>query len=107
MFWFFDCKACGILASRPGIEPAAPAMEGEVLTTGPPEKCPHYSLIWPRQLGTTVVVTLGAAAVYELGRGRVFRASTGRRAWCTASWQQQLLDFGVRRGRFKVMGMEG
>ena len=47
MFWFFDCKACGILASWPGIEPAAPAMEGEVLTTGPPGKCPHYSLIGP------------------------------------------------------------
>ena len=35
---FFGRKACGILAPRPGIEPAALAMEGEVLTTGPPGK---------------------------------------------------------------------
>ena len=36
MFWFFGPKACGILAPRPGIEPIPPALEGEVLTTGPP-----------------------------------------------------------------------
>ena len=37
-FWFFGCEACGILAPWPGIEPAPPALEGEVLTAGPPEK---------------------------------------------------------------------
>ena len=37
-FWFFGCKVCGILAPRPGIEPTAPALAGEVLTTGPPGK---------------------------------------------------------------------
>ena len=31
-------KACGILVSRPGIEPAPPALEGRFLTTGPPGK---------------------------------------------------------------------
>ena len=40
MFWFFGCKACGILAPRPGIEPASPALESEVLTPGPPRKSP-------------------------------------------------------------------
>ena len=30
--------ACGILARQPGIEPATPTLEGEVLTTGPPGK---------------------------------------------------------------------
>ena len=30
MFWFFGRQACGILAPRPGIEPAPPALEGEV-----------------------------------------------------------------------------
>ena len=39
---FFDHEACGILAPRPGIQPAPPALEGEVLTTGPPGK----SLEW-------------------------------------------------------------
>ena len=38
MFWFFGHEACGILAPQPGIEPAPPALEGEVLTTGPPGK---------------------------------------------------------------------
>ena len=38
MFWFFGCEACGILAPQPGIEPTPPALEGEVLTTGPPGK---------------------------------------------------------------------
>ena len=38
MFCFFGCEACGILAPGPGIEPAPPALEGEVLTTGPPGK---------------------------------------------------------------------
>ena len=40
MFWLVGCKACGILAPRPGIEPSPPALEGEVLTTGPPGKSP-------------------------------------------------------------------
>ena len=38
MFWFFGNEAGGILASGPGIEPAPPALEGEVLTTGLPGK---------------------------------------------------------------------
>ena len=36
MFWFFGLEAHGILASQPGIEPRTPALEGKVLTTGPP-----------------------------------------------------------------------
>ena len=38
MFWFFGCEACGILAPKPGTEPASPALKGDVLTTGPPGK---------------------------------------------------------------------
>ena len=30
--------ACGILVPQPGIEPMSPALEGRVLTTGPPGK---------------------------------------------------------------------
>ena len=40
MFCFFGHEACGILAPWPVIEPAPPALEGEVLTTGPPGKTP-------------------------------------------------------------------
>ena len=38
IFWSLGRKACGILAPRPGIEPAPLALEGEVLTTGLPGK---------------------------------------------------------------------
>ena len=38
VFFFFCCEACGILALQAGIEPTPPALEGEVLTIGPPEK---------------------------------------------------------------------
>ena len=46
MFWFFGRQACGISAPRPGMEPAPPALEGEVLTTGPPGKSPKYSFLY-------------------------------------------------------------
>ena len=36
MFLFFGPEACGILAPQPGIQPPPPALEGEVLTAGPP-----------------------------------------------------------------------
>ena len=36
--WFFGYEACWILAPWQGIEPRLPALEGEVLTTGPPGK---------------------------------------------------------------------
>ena len=42
MFRFFGREACGILAPQPGIEPAPPALECEVLTTGPPGKSPLF-----------------------------------------------------------------
>ena len=45
MFWFFGREACGILAPRLGIKPAPPALEGEVLTTGPPGKSPAHLLL--------------------------------------------------------------
>ena len=35
-FWVFDHEACGILAPRVGIKPVPPALEGRVLTAGPP-----------------------------------------------------------------------
>ena len=37
-FQFFGNEAYGILAPQPGIEPTPPALEGEILTTGPAGK---------------------------------------------------------------------
>ena len=38
MFWSFGHEACRIMATPRGMEPVLPALEGEVLTTGPPGK---------------------------------------------------------------------
>ena len=45
VFFFFFLEGvgqevCGVLAARPGIKPTTPALEGQVLTTGPPGKFP-------------------------------------------------------------------
>ena len=42
-FQFFGHKACGILTPQPGTQAAAPALEGEVLTTSPPGKSQQMS----------------------------------------------------------------
>ena len=44
MFWFFSHKAC-----RRGIEPVSPVLEGEVSTTGRPEKPPHITICNKKQ----------------------------------------------------------
>ena len=40
IFFFLAMRQVGISAPQPGIEPALPALEGEVLTTGLPGKSP-------------------------------------------------------------------
>ena len=47
ILFLFDIghEAWGIIAPWPGIEPVPPALEGKVLTTGPPGKSPQI-LIW-------------------------------------------------------------
>ena len=42
--WLWS-QACGTLASRPGVEPAPPALEGKVSTTEPPRKPLLYFLM--------------------------------------------------------------
>ena len=41
MFWYFGPKACGSLASQLEIKPTPPALEGRILTTGPPGTFPR------------------------------------------------------------------
>ena len=45
MFWFSGHEAYGILAPRLGIEPTPSALEGEILTTGPPGEVPTHSCL--------------------------------------------------------------
>ena len=39
MFWYFGQEACETFVPQPGIKPAPPALEGKVLTIGPPARC--------------------------------------------------------------------
>ena len=51
-FWFFGYKACEILTPWPGMELATSALEGELLTTGPPGslyKSFFLSLLWMKK----------------------------------------------------------
>ena len=43
VFLFHVQEACGILAPSPGIKPSPPALEGKVLTTGPPGRSPQVN----------------------------------------------------------------
>ena len=45
MFWVFGCEACGILASRPGIEAAPPTLEGQVLNPRTTREVPRQELL--------------------------------------------------------------
>ena len=67
MFWFFGFKAMwGSLYStpippRPGMESEAPALEGQVLTFGPPGKSPiHLYFLQPTVLGALAVDKAGS-----------------------------------------------
>lgn len=44
MFWVLGLEACGILVPRPGVRPTLPALEGKVLTIGPPGKSPEITV---------------------------------------------------------------
>ena len=35
-------EACGVIASQSGMEPTSPALEGEVVATGPPREVPVF-----------------------------------------------------------------
>ena len=48
---FFGCKACRILAPQPGIKLTPPALEGWILTTGPPGKTTCLFLSPPPRQG--------------------------------------------------------
>ena len=45
MFWFVGSEVCGILIPWPGIKLESPAIEGEVLTIGPPGKYHENSIL--------------------------------------------------------------
>ena len=46
LFYVLDFWPRGMWDPQPGIQPAPPAVEGEVLMTGPPEKSLSTLLMW-------------------------------------------------------------
>ena len=54
MFQIFDSKEYEILAPHTGIKPSPPALEGEVLTTGPPGKSRDAPSVLPLDLALTL-----------------------------------------------------
>ena len=71
MFWFFGREAHGILAPRPGIEPAPSALEGEVFNHWTAREVPTGSIpvvqehpfctgsvLWPRVVLPTQTAVL-------------------------------------------------
>ena len=59
MFWVFGPEARGILVPRPGIEPTLPALEGKVLTIGPPGKSPD-------RVSNQFVILVGNMHIYNM-----------------------------------------
>ena len=49
---FFGREACGTLSPGAGIEPAAPELEGKVLTTGPTENSLNLVWSWKAETGS-------------------------------------------------------
>ena len=65
LFFFFGPETWGILFSWPGIKPKPPALEGEALTTGPPEKSPRmYQLLKRLAFSVLKVPSSGKDAHY-------------------------------------------
>ena len=64
MFWCFGCVAYGILAPLPGIKHPPPALEGKILTTGPPRKSPKYPW-FKRAIKTFFLIAQNFALVKE------------------------------------------
>ena len=56
MFSIFDYEVCGILVPRPEVEPATPALEGQILTPGAPGESFNHFLTFFRGFG---MVTAG------------------------------------------------
>lgn len=70
-------EVCGVLAPRPGIEPALPALEGEISTTGPLGK--HHTdvllCLWVRILRHEAVQNRGRWVVVQLHTVEIMRVT--------------------------------
>ena len=77
-FGFFGSEVCGILAPQPGIELARPALEGKVLTTGPPGKSQgSFNFLFLAIMGLQLLLELFSSCGAEVPHCSGF-------SWCGA-----------------------
>ena len=81
MFCFFGIQACGLLAPWPGMEPAPPVLEGEVLTTGPAREV-SSTIIW--HPATPNAITESSSVLTFPNIGWAYR--TGHLYWAPQWW---------------------
>ena len=83
VFWFFGREACGVSAPWPGVEPAPPALEGKVLTTGPPGKSLLFFLSpFPYYITFSPYNNLWIANIWHFTNEENFWVSCWRRTAC-------------------------
>ena len=95
MFWFFGCEAYGTVAPWPGIEPALPALEGKVLTTGRPGKSKAYLLDWrflPTQLSSRIWMPNQLIWINWLLKKQKTRFALVPFIFSVCSWESRSLD---------------
>ena len=67
VLFYFVPELCGILVPRPGIESSPPALEGKVLTTGPPGKSLNQvSTAFPKALEHASKVLIQGTTSYQV-----------------------------------------
>ena len=95
MFWCFGWEAGRILVSQPDIEPAPPALEGQVLTTGLLGKLLEF---WKKNKKTTnqfsVLVTTSYISFLVLHVGLCFQAESAQASHYSPKllcWPRQLI----------------
>ena len=92
-FWSFGHEESGILASQPGIESASPALEGDVLTAGPPGKS-HSNIFEQSCSALTLLVSKCGQALHnmKLLLDRMTISASQQVSWETKSWPTYLLN---------------
>ena len=85
MFCFFGPEACGILAPWPGIKLSPLALEGEVLTTGPPGKSLGHSV---RNAASRMVLRPGWTST---SHGELWKCQFPFSDW-RGTWQSSFLN---------------
>ena len=112
MFWVFVHQACGTLAPPPRIEPAPPALEGKVLTTGLPGKShpPFYKDPYARRYNQSILKEISLGCSLEGMMLKLKLQYFGHLVWRVDSLEKTLMLGGIggrrRRGRQRMRWLD-